>query len=415
MAREQLWGWAAVGEAGDSGTTGGATARPEHRFDVHDRVGLEAALRLGEVPKFIRLHAHIDLAADANGRPQGPEAWADPAFNWPAFKAAYAPAIWGKQPPVGPLEEARKRSAKRQAQAVVLRLPSNTTLVGAAPGAGFSHGMVLLENVQNVVLRHLVLHDAFDHFPAWDPGDNAHGEWNSEFDNLSLRNASRVWVAHCAFDDGQRPDSAGRTALGRRMQHHDGLLDITKRSDRVTVAWCRFSTHDKTLLIGSGDGQTADQGRLRVTLHHNHFHGCKERTPRVRFGQVHVVNNLFSADSAAEYAYSLGIGFRSKVVAEHNAWQLPADVPPQRLLRVLKGTALADQGNTLNGRPVALREAWNLANPAQALAADVGWAPARVYARTQDQTPDNTPPWLPASAVPDAVRAGAGPLLQRGT
>ena len=94
-----------------------------------------------------------------------------------------------------------------------------------------------------------------------------------------------------------------------------------------------------------------------MTLHHNHFHHCKERTPRVRFGQVHLFNNLFSADSAAEYAYSLGLGFRSKVVAEDNAWQLPAQVPAHALLRVLKGTALAAQGNVLNGQPVDLRAA----------------------------------------------------------
>ncbi|MFN7724822.1 MAG: polysaccharide lyase family 1 protein [Rubrivivax sp.] len=399
------WGWAAVADRGDGGTTGGAPARPEHRFDVHDRAGLAAALRLGDTPKFIRLHTHIDLAADAQGRPQGPETWADPAFSWAAFEAAYDPSTWGRQAPKGPLEDARKRSAQRQAQAVVLRLPPNTTVVGVRPGAGFSNGMVLLENVHNVVLRHLVFRDAFDHFPAWDPNDNAHGEWNSEFDSLSLRNAQRVWVDHCAFDDGQRPDSAGRLALGRRLQHHDGLLDITKASDRVTVSFCRFHSHDKTMLIGSGDGQTADEGRLRVTLHHNHFHHCKERTPRVRFGQVHLFNNLFSADNAAEYAYSLGIGFRSKVVAEDNAWRLPAEVPAHQLLRVLKGTALAAQGHVLNGQPVDLRAAWQQAHPTlPPLASEVDWLPATVYGAARAH-----PAWRPAGSLPAWLPGAVGP------
>ena len=49
-------GWAAVGN-----TTGGAGAKPEHVFDVHDRAGLDAALRLGDKPKIIRIHAFIDL------------------------------------------------------------------------------------------------------------------------------------------------------------------------------------------------------------------------------------------------------------------------------------------------------------------------------------------------------------------
>ena len=43
------------------------------------------------------------------------------------------------------------------------------------------------------------------------------------------------------------------------------LLDITNQSDLVTVSWCRFQAHDKTMLIGSSDSKTADDGRLRVT------------------------------------------------------------------------------------------------------------------------------------------------------
>jgi pectate lyase len=59
---------------------------------------------------------------------------------------------------------------------------------------------LLLENVHNVIVRHLHLSDPYDHFPAWDPNDNGHGEWNSEYDNLSLRNSHHVWVDHCTFD-----------------------------------------------------------------------------------------------------------------------------------------------------------------------------------------------------------------------
>ena len=34
---------------------------------------------------------------------------------------------------------------------------------------------------------------------------------------------------------------------------------------------------------------------LRVTLHHNLFESIGQRTPRVRFGKVHVYNNLYRA------------------------------------------------------------------------------------------------------------------------
>lgn len=388
---EQPHGWAGAGE-----TTGGAGARPEHVFDVHDRAGLDRALALGDTPKVIRLHAFIDLC------PGGVEAFRDPAFSFDAFDRAYDPATWGRDDPTGALEDARKRSARRQAAVSTVRLPSNTTLLGAATGAGFQHGMVLLEKVANIVIRDLRFSDAYDLFPAWEPRDNGHGEWNSEYDGLSLRTAERVWVDHCQFDDGLRPDRLEPIRLGQRVQHHDGLLDITNQSDLVTVSWCRFQSHDKTMLIGSSDTKTADHGKLRVTLHHNHFHACKERTPRVRFGRVHVASNLFSADRAEDYGYSLGVGFHSRMVSEHNAWLLPAEIGADRLIRRLKGNNFLDRGSRLNGQPVDLLAAWQAAHPGETLSPDVGWHPEDAY---------DTTPLRPADPdrLVEQIRSRAGP------
>lgn len=358
-ADERPLGWAGVGL-----TTGGAGARPEHVFDIRDRAQLDAALQLGDTPKILRLHTLIDLG------PGGVESFRDPAFDFDAFDRAFDPATWGRADPSGPLEDARRRSARRQAAAIVVRVPSNTTLLGVAPGAGFQHGTLKLDKASNIVLRELRLSDAYDHFPEWQPRDNGHGEWNSDYDPLSLTGAQRVWVDHCQFDDGNRPDHLEPTRLGRRVQHHDGLLDITHASDLVTISWCRFQGHDKTMLIGGADSHTGDDGKLRVTLHHNHFHACRERTPRVRYGRVHVAGNLFSADRAEDFGYSIGIGLQSRIVSEHNTWQLPAGIEPGELARVLKGSAFVDRGSRLNGRPVALQPG---------LSTDVGWRPEDFY------------------------------------
>lgn len=390
-ATEAPLGWAAVGN-----TTGGAGARPEHVFDVRDRAGLDAALALGDAPKIIRVHTLIDLG------PGGAEAFRDPAFDFDAFDRAYDPATWGRADPKGPLEEARERSAKRQAAAIVVRVPSNTTLIGAAPGAGFRHGTLLLNKVENIIVRDLDLSDAYDHFPAWEPRDNGHGEWNSEYDPLSITGARRVWVDHCSFSDGRRPDHLEPVRLGRRVQHHDGLLDITHGGDLITVSWCRFSGHDKTMLIGGDEKHTEDIGKLRVTLHHNHFHGCKERTPRVRYGRVHVACNLFSADRADDFGYSLGVGYRSQIVSEFNQWQLPPGISADQLIRRLKGSALSDRGSRLNGSPVDLVAAWNAARAADPLSADVGWRPADAYDTRALQPAD-------PNRLAEQVRAGAGP------
>ena len=384
-------GWAGVGT-----TTGGARALPPHIVDVHDRAGLNAALRLGDKPKIIRVHAFIDLC------PGGAEAFRDPAFDADAFDRAFDPSTWGRSDPKGPLEDARKRSQKRQAEVSVVRLPSNTTLLGAAPGAGFQHGMVLLDQVSNIVVRDLRFSDAYDHFPEWQPRDNGHGEWNSEYDGLSLRGADRVWVDHCEFDDGSHPDHLEPIRLGQRVQHHDGLLDITNGSDLVTVSGCRFRAHDKTMLIGNSDSRSSDAGRLRVTLHHNHFHACKERTPRVRFGRVHVVANLFSADRVDDFGYSLGLGVQSQLFSEHNRWELPEGITPDRLIRRLKGTAFADRDSRLNDRPVDILAAWRDAHPGDSLSAELGWRPDESYdaAALRPARPDH---------LAEQIRREAGP------
>jgi len=386
-------GWAGVGA-----TTGGARAIPEHIFDVHDRAGLNAALRLGDKPKIIRLHKLIDLC------PGGAEAFRDSEFNFDAFDRAFDPATWGRDDPKGPLEDARKRSEKRQADVSIVRLPSNTTLLGAAPGAGFEHGMVLLDKVSNIVIRDLRFSDAYDHFPAWEPRDNGHGEWNSEYDALSLRGAERVWVDHCLFDDGRHPDKLEPIRLGQRVQHHDGLLDITNGSDLVTVSWCRFQAHDKTMLIGNNDSMTSDNGKLRVTLHHNHFHACKERTPRVRFGRVHVASNLFSANQREDFGYSLGVGIQSRLVSEGNAWELPAGIGADQLIRRLKGTAFVDRGSRLNGQPIDILAAWQAAHPGESLSADVGWRPEDVYDTAALRSTD-------PNRLVEQIRTAAGPRL----
>lgn len=388
-------GWASM----SGGTHGGGKASPRNVFLVRTRAELEAALALGSTPKVIALVARIDLATDASGRRLGVEDFRDPAFDLAAFARQYDPVTWGRRPPEGPLEDARKRSARRQAAQVVVRVPSNTTLVGVTPDAGFDGGSLMLEKVDQVIVRGLRFSDAYDFFPAWDPNDNGHGEWNSEYDTVSLREATHVWIDHCAFDDGVRPDAREPVVLGQRMQRHDGLLDITRRSDLVTVSWNVFRRHDKTMLVGGGDAHRDDRGHLRVTLHHNLWEQVKERAPRVRYGQVHVANNLYVAAPGGDYpyAYSIGAGVESQVLSEANVWEAAPGIGPDRIARLVKGDRIEDRGSLFNGAPVDLAGMLRAAHPDQPVASRAGW------------TPPYRLPIDAAGAVAARVRAGAGP------
>ena len=361
-----LDGWGAA----HGGTRGGAAAVPERVFTVRSRVELAHALAVpGTQPRIVQVQGRIDLSTDDAGRALGFADFRDPQFDWDAYAAAFDPARWGRDAPSGPLEDARQRSARRQGAHVVLKVPSHTTVIGMGPDAALVHGGLMLDGVDNVIIRNLRLSDAYDHFPAWDPKDNGHGEWNAAYDGVMLRRARHVWIDHCTFDDGARADASEPLLLGQRMQHHDGLVDIVRQSNWITVSWNHFRNHDKTTLVGNGDERTDDAGHLKVSFHHNWYQGVRERTPRVRFGQVHLYNNLFEAhqDDAYPYAYSIGVGYQSRVISMNNAWVTPEQVPATQLVRALKGTHFLDTGSLHNGTPVDWRGAWQT---------DMGWTPS---------------------------------------
>ncbi len=399
IARETLAAGDGWGSAGP-GTRGGADAAPQDVHWVRNRAELVAALQPHTRPRIVKVLGRIDLSVGDDGRPLGADDFRDPAFSWAAYAAAFDPAVWGRRAPTGPLEEARQRSAKAHAARVVISVPSRTTLIGWGPGAALVNGGLALVKVQDIIIRNLQLSTAYDHFPAWDPNDNGHGEWNAEIDNLMLRQAEQVWVDHCTFDDGERTTSADVQLLGRPMQHHDGLLDITRASNHITVSWNHFRPHDKTSMVGGSDRHLDDAGRLKVTYRHNLWEQTRERSPRVRFGQVHVYNNLYLIHDTSRYGYSIGLGFQSAVLSQHNAWQAPPGLAAGRLVRVYRGEAFEDQGSLLNGRPVDL-----LAELVAGLVASQGTAKPLSKAGWRPEPP---PDIDPADEVPARVRASAG-------
>jgi pectate lyase len=165
-----------------------------------------------------------------------------------------------------------------------LRVKSNKTLVGAGPDATLVGGGIFLTKVSNIIIRNLTIHDAPD--------------------AINLEGAAHhVWVDHCD------------------LSHcNDGLLDIKRGSDFVTVSWNRFHDHHKTCLLGHSDKddiRRMDAGHLRVTYHHNFFDGTQTRHPRVRFAEpVHVFNNYFKNNE-----YGVAALMDSGVLVEGNVFE----------------------------------------------------------------------------------------------
>ncbi|MBL0358192.1 MAG: InlB B-repeat-containing protein [Chitinophagaceae bacterium] len=145
---------------------------------------------------------------------------------------------------------------------------ANKTIIGL-PGAKLIGGFDVKAN--NIIIRNMKIQG---------PGSvDVNG-----VDCITIDGASNVWIDHCDISDGQ-----------------DGNMDIANGANYIAVTWCKFSyssastNHQFCNLLGNSDSKTSDRGKLKITMMYNWWtSGCKERMPRVRFGQVHVVNNYFN-------------------------------------------------------------------------------------------------------------------------
>jgi pectate lyase len=86
--------------------------------------------------------------------------------------------------------------------------------------------------------------------------------------------AHTIWIDHCSLSN-----------------YGDGLIDVTHAATDVTISWSLFSMHDLVMLIGRSPDDSADVD-IRVTLHHNWWNQTGSYAPRLRFGKVHLFNNL---------------------------------------------------------------------------------------------------------------------------
>ncbi len=155
-----------------------------------------------------------------------------------------------------------------------------------------STGIMELNNCRNIIIQNITFlgPGAFDRDAS---------------DNLLVSRSEHIWVDHCDFQDGM-----------------DGNFDCNQGSDLITVSWCRFrylkqpwpkladdtnddhnSDHRFSNLWGSSDREgTRSSGKLRTTFDHCWWDdGCRMRMPFVRFGQIHLLNCLYSSNVASVY------------------------------------------------------------------------------------------------------------------
>jgi pectate lyase len=173
-----------------------------------------------------------------------------------------------------------------------IRPKSDKTIIGVGKNAELTGGGLYILDVHNVIVQNLKISKA-----------------TSE-DAITIQSSQHVWVDHCDLSSD----------LSAPKDTYDDLVAVTHGSDYVTVSWTHFHDHDAVSLVGhSNDPMYAaeDMDHLTVTYHHNWFSNVNTNNPRVRYGKVHIFNNLFQA--VAENAVISQMG--AQVYVEGNVFQ----------------------------------------------------------------------------------------------
>lgn len=158
------------------------------------------------------------------------------------------------------------------------------------PGAGI---LYLKTGSSNVIIRNLI----FVGPGAYDIDGQ---------DNLTADGCTNLWVDHCEFQDGQ-----------------DGNFDIKNLSDNISVSWCKFTylkpavaggsggsnDHRFSNLIGSSASNAPSDGHYSVTYQNCYWaDGCKDRMPRARNAELHIVSCYYNTSVSGSKAIGLGGG-----------------------------------------------------------------------------------------------------------
>ncbi|MFF7792700.1 pectinesterase family protein [Streptomyces sp. NPDC007991] len=239
---------------------------------------------------------------------------------------------------------------------------SNKTLVGVGDTGEIVHGELHLNpGTSNVIIRNLTIRDSY-----------VEGDWDGktqDFDAIQMDTVDHVWIDHNRF-----------THMG------DGLIDLRKDSQYVTVSYNQFSHHNKAFGIGWTPNVVT-----QVTIDHNWFTGTKQRNPSAdNCAYAHLYNNYLSAQVADDdpvWTYGNWARGKTKMVIENSYYdgvQHPYQADDTAEL-VQRGSILKN----VRGR----QDAWGTA-----------FDPRKFYDYRLD----------PAAAVPALVKRFSGPQKRIG-
>ncbi len=166
------------------------------------------------------------------------------------------------------------------------------TVEGVGPEAGFDKWGMNIEYNEDIEIRNLIVRDT---------EEDAFGFYRTK--KLWLHN-NTIYTGYAPFDDSDEQDKL----------HGDGSCDL-RECDKVTVSYNHFDGTDKTSLMGSSAKRREPTGSF--TFHHNFFDRTGQRTPRVRWHNVHVYNNYYYGTEI----YGVAATNNANIFAENNYFE----------------------------------------------------------------------------------------------
>lgn len=163
--------------------------------------------------------------------------------------------------------------------AISIKRCANLTIFGADENAFIEQTPLIITSSSNIIIRNI-------RFTMTGSGG---GKDIIEITTTSSDKSQNIWIDHCEFYN-ETPKASVVDADSSEKNKYDGLLDIKKNSEYITVSWCYFHDHYKSILIGFTADDTYDR---KITIHHNRFVRLNSRIPSFRGGTGHIYNNYF--------------------------------------------------------------------------------------------------------------------------
>ena len=167
----------------------------------------------------------------------------------------------------------------------VIRIANDTTIDGRGADITISNRGLSTAGRENIIIHNVKI-------------DRING------DGIAIYEAKNIWISHV---------TVGATT--------DGAIDITGHSLDVTVSWTHLRAQNKTMLIGNDNSKFEDVV-MKVTLHHNWYDNTVRRNPLVRFGKVHMYNNVHTnwGDEFGE-GDAVNSVYRAQLLLESNVYE----------------------------------------------------------------------------------------------